>query len=274
MHRVLVNNKLRLIPSSWEELSMNPRDLTYVVSLFFDGLTEMELLNNVSLRFLKLGRAMKYRLAKLFKYHPDHEHTYEIGAEIYQIVDSQKYITNTTLTVKNNVFPSLFFWRRLYNTGNVLKDFTGWEYALAEQAMITYMETKDEQYLNELIAIWYRPRRWLWFMDFFTMDCTDLRTKFNDKQISKRVKRIGKLPLEIRYIILLYFQYQRDIITKLFSTVFKSSKSDGQKGTWLDIFFSMSTTGQEDLVANTNLAIILKRMEYNAKVVGTMKKTD
>ena len=97
-----------------------------------------------------------------------------------------------------------------HGPADALQDVTFCEYRHAHRYYAAYLESHDENDLNHLIAVLYRPakkgltfRRFLPGFDGQTR--VPFTSRYNPLMLEARVKDISRLPLAIRYGIFLFF---------------------------------------------------------------------
>jgi hypothetical protein len=93
---------------------------------------------------------------------------------------------------------------------NAMQDVTFCEYRHAHRYYAAYLESRDENDLNHLIAVLYRPaKKGLTFRRFFAGFDGQIRVPFTSRYnpviLEARVKDIARLPMAIRYGIFLFF---------------------------------------------------------------------
>jgi len=259
MKTVFVNSKKRIFPSEWSDILMVKKDFYHIIPLFFKGYTRYELLMHATFHYLKLPKYLTMQIAQQFRENQAEIATEEIGAEIYCAMDLLKFIADTKLKIEINIIPSLWIgFKKYVNTSNILRDFTVMEFALAEKSIKAFAINQNEDYLNELISIWYRPKNWFTKLE-------DKRIKFNDAEIESRKKIMASVSMPLKHVIYLYFISLRENIIKDFPNIFKTSNKKNDDSSWLDVIMSLSQPGEEDMIAQTNLGTVLERLEYNFK---------
>jgi hypothetical protein len=100
------------------------------------------------------------------------------------------------------------------------------EFAFADEYLQKYLETKDVQFLNKLIACIYRPKKS--FIQQLINPSSDKRQKFNEEDIERNSKLISYLPDEIRFSIFLFYIGCRKYLVKTFAAVFQSDYSEDE----------------------------------------------
>lgn len=184
-------------------------------------------------------------------------------------------------TIKN-LIPQI---GRYYGPAAALTNCTYYEYKEAHVRYIEFSKNRDEQKLNELIAVLYRPKRVFNFiLKYFPGYDGQMRRKFtpktNYRYFEKRVKHIAKVPYHIRFAVYMFYnkceEYlysgkpeidgQEIDLSVLYQggEVAKGKPDIGLTG----ILFSLAETnvfGNIEQTANTNLYDILARL-YQLKI--------
>ena len=257
MQTAYVNKRKRLIPENWNEVKANTKLLIWTVGLFFKELTQQEILNLFSAKVFKIGKVKLSRIEKVFKKYPDNSQADKLAETLYRASESVKFVTENQLEITENLFPKLFKFRRLYGTECILSDSEIWEFALCENDFFQFAKTQEPEHLDNLISKIYRPRK------LFSKQ----KQSFNENSAKRRVKRISKLPVAVKWIIFRWFAYQRELIIKAHPHTFKKSDSSGSGGNWADTIIAMSVVGDEEKTAQTKLSVILRRIDNENKAV-------
>lgn len=172
------------------------------------------------------------------------------------------------------------------------------EYKEAYTQYNSFLKYRDEESLNRLVAILYRPRKLLYSIrKRIAWNHIDERQSFtirtNGLKLSRRVEKVKQLPAHIKTAVFIWFencvQYIMtgrptiDGIEMDFSILFsKSSNETEQSGIGLTgIIYSLaesSVFGNSDQTSNTNLYDVLARLyqlksDYDA-MTAKNKKND
>ena len=107
----------------------------------------------------------------------------------------------------------------LYGPADALTDITFCEYRIAHQYFNAYLKSTDENDLNHLIAVLYRPKkRFLSILKHLPGYDGQMRVPFSSKSnplfLKKRVRKISNLPFPVRYGIYLFFSGCEDFLAK------------------------------------------------------------
>jgi hypothetical protein len=273
MQTAYVNGIRRFAPDSWNEIKRNRKLLVWTLSLFFQSLTPQQLLNLVAFRFLKIGGFRQKRVERLLEKHPDSKEAQNVAENLFRGGEAFDFIVKQQLEVKENLFPRIFRFRRLHAAVSVLTNFGVWEYALAEAAFFNFVETDEQRYLDELIAIAFRRKKLFWFIrKSFKKSDGDKRVIFNENTYKNQIKRISKLPIAVKWLIFRWFSHQRELIIDAHIYTYKNRNGEGGGGTWADTILAMSSVGDEDKTANTKLSIILRRIDNENKAAEEFKR--
>ncbi|WP_343524394.1 hypothetical protein [Pedobacter sp.] len=115
------------------------------------------------------------------------------------------------------LIPSFWFgFRKYYGPKNKLSNLTTEEFGLCELCWENFQLTKDQGFLDVLIAILYRPRR------FFAID-DDIRQPLRNYSREIRTRRFKKLSEKMRWSVYLNYEGCRNYITGTYKQVFKSA---------------------------------------------------
>lgn len=244
MHKVELKYKkkvlTRLIPSSWNELSM--RQVRFAARLM-----------------LKKTSVFNFCLFSLIKFlRIPHRWLRCIDGETMYILSEKTHFLLEENTFTVNLFPVLKIkGRRYYGPASNLYDITLIEYAKAETRFIKYSETNDRKYLNELIAILWRPRKFFFFK----------RYKYDDRFINN-ADSISRLPEDITFSIFLFFYGCRNYIIQSFPHVFIKTEDDAttENFGWAGLINDLAGTkfGDIDKTSDTYLYTILLYLEQCA----------
>lgn len=264
--QVKINGKAKTIvyPSDWNEL--NKRQLVAVASLFLQKLDEYTFRIKALGEFLhRKNPLFKHYSVLLWKQKRGLTHTDEkemLDEIIFNVSTSIEYLFKSN-TLTKQLIPK---YKRYHAPGNCFSNMNIIEFSKAEMRFESYNNTHETKYLNEMIAILYRPSRFLWGIRKYFTGETDRRQKYSDKHM-RNARKIAKWPLEVRYAIYLYFQGCREFITTKYPHVFKV-KDDNEPGGfgYAGLIISLAGTkfGDTDKTAYTDLHTILIHLELQA----------
>lgn len=167
-----------------------------------------------------------------------------------------------------------------HGPADVLQDVTFCEYRHAHRYYTAYLESHDENDLNHLIAVLYRPaKKGLTFRRFFAGFDGQIRvpftSRYNPMILENRVKDIAGLPMAIRYGIFLFFSgCERFLVngsvkidgkTIEFSSIYdqRDGESSGPDIGLIGILYSLAEThvfGSIEETDNQNLYDIMLRL--------------
>lgn len=143
--------------------------------------------------------------------------------ELLQLTD---FILKENKLTKN-IFPSIRIGlTRYHGPAEKLKNISFGEFIFADAMFIKYHDTKDEKYLDQLIAVLYRLIHPLYWINYDG----DKRIRFNKYTIEPRAKRIARIKPGIKQAILLYYDGCRKRIVKENKYVFPEGNGGKKAG--------------------------------------------
>jgi hypothetical protein len=282
MKEITVNDITRLVPESFSELSR--KEIIWVISQIAKGVDEIELKLLFLKRYFKLPISRLIGLQQKINREKDlvqkmiyNDDLNEYNSRLFLLSEQVNFLVNDRRFSFNPVpvYRTLKrFFMPLIGPADDLKNLTIWEFALAERAMLNYTETQNEEELNRLIAILYRPasiiKRLALLLGFYDKD---LRKRFNDQVITERIPRVKNMPFAYKHAIYLFFYSVRNTFSDegKFPHLFNQQKQDRnisgrQELTWGDVIMEMSgeIPGNEEKTGQVNLYTFLYRLELNA----------
>lgn len=235
----LSNRIVRDIPSEWNELS-------FAQLMALSALTMQQMpLAEVKARLFIILSGLQQLPKPSLMFDGDTWHWFALGKVQVLIAATQltwaagqllgffkpdgegNYYLHSTLT--RNIFPQLCAGKlKLIGPADGLTNITYKEFIHAENLHYQYLTTKNEDDLNSLIAVLFRPAN----KELNVQSPTykgDLRQPFNDYQIDYYATFTAQLKPEIKQAILYYYQGCKGLIAALFPNVFKpatTSSSD------------------------------------------------
>lgn len=171
---------------------------------------------------------------------------------------------------KKKWFLPYSFARKYHGPDDQLSSLTFAEFMHAENYFSKYDLTKNEQFLNGLIAILYRPKASK--QQFLVSG--DHRTAFNPNDVAKRSNKLSRLENDVKQAILFNYAAVRLHFASLFPNVFETPDQDQsqatkenreQTGSWLDIGLSLArkerALGDFKDLEKTNVYLVLKVLD-------------
>jgi len=274
MIEISVNNRKRLVPENWKEVSNHRKLFLFTLSLFFKGLTKQEILNAFAFKVLKISGIKKEQINKVLANNPDSDESESLAINIYRATELFKYVVDIQPNIKTNLFNVIFRFRKLFAPQNLLSQTGIWEFALAEKAFFDFSETQKNEHLDKLIAILYRKKKPFYFFRKFSNKFNgDKRIRFNEYTYSRNLKRISKLPFITKWVIYRWFAHQRADIIETFKYVFKKKETgDSESASWADTIIALAIVGDEEKASYTKLDLILTRINNEARAAAEMER--
>lgn len=143
-----------------------------------------------------------------------------------------------------NPFPRLVIWKGIRPyiffapAGDIRHSITADEFNFADTWYTRYKNTGEVKYLDNLIAVIYRPGR-LWFNSKNPANKADRRQPFSNKTVDWRIPLIASLPFDIKLSIVLWYEGCRSMIKDRCPSLFSGENEDSaSKHGWNDVFVS------------------------------------
>jgi hypothetical protein len=187
-------------------------------------------------------------------------------------------------------------YKGLYGPYDAFQNLIVLEYIHAREAFLEYSMFKEEDKLNELIAILYRPKKsFHWIRKLFSNYNGQLRIDYNENNLESRIKKVAKWPNHIKYAIYLYFLGCDDYLKSgevtiggnqidlsiLYKNADDDSSSSGDGLGFLGILYKIADTGTFGNINEASrinlydfiLKLYQNRMEY-IEFKSKQKKND
>ena len=141
-----------------------------------------------------------------------------------------------------------------------------WEFTMAEAAFMEFIEKKNPEALDRLIATIYRPERaditrWR-ASDRYNLDD---RRVFNDQLIERDMLLVKDWSQEIKTLIFIFFFSCREALQGMFPKIYKNrlKKKDGKAASWTDVILQQATEEKKeaDEIAERNMMTFLRQRE-------------
>ena len=251
MNHVEIDGKPYFIPSEWNELTR--KQVLFVSRLFQGQLTMMDFKLRVLLKFLSLNQKVIKRI-----HHDD----------AYFLCESFDFLFKEVSLTKN-LLPVLRTGRRKYfGPADAMMNCTFGEFTMANSLLDSFSKTREQKYLDEMVAVFYRPRKWFWFIRKAYSDNQDPRKKFANRSLKPRCQSIARLDYEVKYSIFLFFSGVLNSLPLLYPYVYEQQGGIGSEDNgWASLIISLADGKTDD----KNLETVMNSNLYNV-FIGLNKK--
>jgi len=146
----------------------------------------------------------------------------EVLCKVIKRKDQVRLARSISFLLKKNqltawLIPCFWFkFKKYHGPKDKLSNLTAEEFGLCELCYEHFELTRDKGYLDALVAILYRPRRWKNIDD-------DIRVPLTSYAREKRTERFKQLPDRIRWSVYLNYEGCRNFIIASHREVFKKS---------------------------------------------------
>jgi hypothetical protein len=280
MNTVKIDNKTFVFPSTWNELDRD--QLLRVATVFMMEIPDIEKKIRIIIHFLKLkGRIIShnernYLLFGKYKYFkwmiPGGIRT----GKVKQIVDEDLFMICETLNFlfeKNMLTIQLVpvISKKFYGPDSRLANVSFIEFAKADIRHRNYISSENEMYLDEMLAVLYRPaKKFISFRKFLGLPIGDIRQKYSDDCI-KNAKHFKNIPRRYKKALLLYWEGCYNFMIDTFPHVFTGNSDGSDDGfgfAGMITELAGSKFGNTEQTAETNMLTILLHLE----IISTQQK--
>jgi hypothetical protein len=241
MNQVQIDNIQRSLPSTWNELTRE--QLLFISRLFASKFTLVDFRVKALFEFLSVKRKTLKRIA------PD---------DAYTLCESLHFLTKE-VTLTRNLLPVIKSGlKKYYGPADAMVYCTFGEFTLACSALNEYQKTGEEEYLDQLVAILYRPQKLFWSIRKHFTDNQDPRSKFMNRTLKKRAGNLGRVDHCVKYSVYLFFDGVLNSLPALYPYVYRQKDvADSQDNGWASLIISLADGKTDDksleTVMNSNL---------------------
>jgi len=253
MNQVEIDDINRSLPSTWNELTRE--QLLYVSGLFASKLSLVEFRVKVLFEFLSVKRKILKRIA------PE---------DAYALCESLDFL-NKEVSLTRNLIPVIKSgFKKYHGPADAMVYCTFGEFTLACSALDEYQKTGEEKYLDQLIAILYRPVKFFWFIRKYFTDNQDPRSKFMNRTLKKRAGKLGMVDHCVKYSVYLFFNGVLNSLPALYPYVYRQKdEPDSQDKGWVSLIISLADGKTDDksleTIMNSNLYNVFIGLNKKAK---------
>lgn len=151
--------------------------------------------------------------------------------------------------------------KRYYGPREAFRNLRFDEFIFADTYYLRYLQTGGEHYLDQLVAVLYRPERADYDPEAVTY-AGDRREDFNEHLVAARARRLAALPDHYKHAVLLYYRGCRRLLEQRYEYVF-SGEPQQQVSTngWQEALHVLAGGVHNlDATAHQGLANVLREM--------------
>ena len=175
------------------------------------------------------------------------------------------------VSLTSNLLPDIRTGRRTYTgPSDAMMNCTFGEFTMANSLLDAYAKTKEQKYLDEMVAVLYRPWKRFWFIRKGFTDNQDPRQRFVSRSLKTRSKRIAEVDYSIKYSVFLFFSGVLNSLPALYPYVYEQKGDAGNEDNgWASLIISLADGKADDksleTVMNSNLYNVLIGLNKKAK---------
>lgn len=231
MNVISINGTEHHVPSSWDELSRE--QMIYLAGLF------PRKMSVISFKVHLLWKLLNVKARYFFG----------VSAEDMSFVLKSMDWVMENVTMKRNMLPLIRIgWHRYHGPEDMMGSCTFGEMTRAHQKMEDYVATKDEKYLDDLVAVLYRPKKRGWWLRKRFSVTTDRRVRYIEKSVAVRAKRIKSLDISVKYAVYLFFVGVMNTLPEKFPNVYRRKGDSSGKNNygWATLIISLADGKTDD----------------------------
>ena len=253
MNQVEIDGKTYFTPSEWNELTK--KQVLFVSRLFHKQITIVDFKFRALLNFLSVSQKVIKRI------HPE---------DAYFLCESLDFLFKEVSLTKN-LLPVITTGRRKYlGPADAMMNCTFGEFMMANSLLDSFSMTKEQKYLDEMVAVFYRPRKLFWFIRKAYSDNQDPRRKFVNRSLKHRCQRIARLDYDVKYSVFLFFSGVLNSLPLLYPYVYEQQGGTGSEDNgWASLIISLADGKTDDksleTVMNSNLYNVFIGLNKKAK---------
>jgi hypothetical protein len=254
MNTVEIGKIRRELPASWNELAYD--QLIYVAGLFAERLTIVDFKAKVLMAFLRMKGKILRRI--------DNEDVYFLAETLNFLLEGVDLTVNKIKRIRTG------FIRWLYGPDDGMGYCTFGEFIKAQVRYEAYVKLKNDKSLDELVAILYRPHKFLWFIRKHFTASTDPRVGFLDRTLEKRSVCTGRIDHGVKYAVFLFFSGILGSLPAKFPNVYRQKDDSAGNNSlgWAGLVIALADgkTDDESLdrIMDSNLYNVFMGLEHKA----------
>ncbi len=252
MNQIEIDGKTYFTPSDWNELTK--KQVLFVSRLFQGQLSIVDFKLRALFDFLSVKPKDIKRIT------PE---------DAYFLCESLDFLFKEVSLTKN-LIPVIRTGKRKYlGPADAMMNCTFGEFTMANSLLDSFSRTKEQKYLDEMVAVLYRPRKWFWFIRKTFTDNQDPRKRFVNRTLKKRCLRISQLDYEAKYSVFLFFSGVLNSLPLLYPYVYQKQGDIGSEDNgWASLIISLADGKTDD----KSLETVMNSNIYNV-FIGLNKKS-
>ena len=253
MNQVEIDGKTYSMPSDWNELTR--KQVVFVSRLFQGHLCMADFKLRALFDFLSIRPKIKKRI------HPE---------DAYFLCESLDFLFKEVSLTRNLLLVIRTGWWKFIGPSDAMMNCTFGEFTMANSMLDAFSKTKEQKYLDEMVAVLYRPRKWFWFIRKDLTDNQDPRERFVNRSLKKRCSRIASVDYDIKYSVFLFFSGVLNSLPVLYPHVYQQKGDAGSEDNgWASLIISLADGKTDDksleTVMNSNLYNVMIGLNKKAK---------
>jgi hypothetical protein len=287
-----IENKKYMLPENWQEITR--KDLLIIAELFTHCYISSDFYKHALISFLGIKKylisyngqlAMAKGLFRIFPFPPVTRRGVSRGKvkvflqeDLLVLSQMLSWIQPSSSTTPNsltrNLLPRITVRRflrpplHLHGPADFIKDVIGIEFAKADAAFLAFCSSADPLYLNDLVGVLYRRKKWYWRIEkLFSDKVNSVRMSYTDLQYRQNSHNASSVSLQVKYAVFLFFQGCRNDLLLRYPHVFSSDGAEHPDSTgWAGVFRALTNENIVDINRVMELPIHTILFDLNEKI--------
>jgi hypothetical protein len=252
MNIVEIGSIKRELPSKWDELTK--KQLIFVSNLFSRKLPVTEFKIRALANFLNIKKRLLTKIN---------------NEDAYFLAETTNFlITHVDLT--QNKIPRVRTGRKwYYGPDDGMGYCTFGEFIKVQLSYEAYIKSKDDHCLNEIAAILYRQKKFVWFIRKHFTSSSDPRIKLMDRTLPVCTKQMARVNKDVKYSIFLFVSGVLGSLPARFPNIYRQKNGIGDENLgWASLVIGLANGNTDDesidRVMNSNMYNVFMGMEQKA----------
>jgi dsDNA-binding SOS-regulon protein len=256
MHDVSIAGRKKKVAEAWNELTRE--QLLRLMPILYGAYTDLQR-QRIELLWVLFGINWALGLAIT-------------PVQYVQILPLTDFLLAETVGLTAQLLPSVqlrWYRLRLWGPSGGFRNLRFLEFVFADSYFMAYANSQEEQWLNRLLAVLYRPQRFPYFPNSVTYG-GDRRQDFNENLIDARAQQLAQLPQAEKLAILTWYRGCRQALEQRYPHVFTpdhEQQATDNTGGWAHVLREMSgqAFGTVDETGRQHLHMVLAKMEEDSQ---------
>lgn len=263
MHDVIIGTQAKRVASTWDELS--PKQVLALVPVLYGTYP-----NPLRQRFDALRILLGISQSLLLRFTP---------VQLVEVKWLVEFLFDAPCTLTRQLLPRVrggpWYRRWVYGPTAGLANLRFLEFVFADSFFVAYCRTSEAPWLDQLLAVLYRPQRWLYRPHAVSYQ-GDRRQDFNENLLARHAGELARLPQPTKLAILTWYRGCRHALEQSYPLVFAAPEAGtgaAEAGDWGRVLRELSgqAFGDFEATGRQHLHTVLAKMQDDLHRAQTLQ---